>query len=237
MGQPTMLFCGAACGGGAWEGTMLLAQLSPSFPSLPPLPISRLSPFRCWFLGGWVCVHARTLWVSLMTSAVRLGVSPTATIPTGFYSQRFLRLYFSILEPWVVRFVLLLSYSSCFIPMWMWDHRAHQPPPYLMFSLPRLPVPTPPTGLDEYFFFNFLVVRLPYSLIFWQFWLFFVFKFVVVFLAVWRSVTTYASILVGSTMWQFDICMCCEMIVTINLVNTSISSRGLCVCMFVRKNF
>ena len=34
------------------------------------------------------------------------------------------------------------------------------------------------------FFFNSLVVGLPYNLIFWQFWLFFVFKFVVVLLLV-----------------------------------------------------
>ena len=43
----------------------------------------------------------------------------------------------------------------------------------------QLPISTPPTGLNECFFFNSLVVRLPYSSIFWQFWLFFVFKFVV----------------------------------------------------------
>ena len=46
-------------------------------------------------------------------------------------------------------------------------------------SLPLLPVSTLPTGLDECFFFNSLVVRLPYSSIFCQFWLVFVFKFVV----------------------------------------------------------
>ena len=47
-----------------------------------------------------------------------------------------------------------------------------------------LPVSVPPTSLDECFFFNSLVVGLPYSLIFHQFWLFFVFKFVVLLLAV-----------------------------------------------------
>ena len=40
----------------------------------------------------------------------------------------------------------------------------------------RLPISAPPTGLDECFFFISLVVGLPYSLIFCQFWLFFVFK-------------------------------------------------------------
>ena len=51
-------------------------------------------------------------------------------------------------------------------------------------SPPQLPISAPPTCLGEYFFFNSLVVRLPYSLIFWKFWLFFVFKFVVVLLLV-----------------------------------------------------
>ena len=42
-------------------------------------------------------------------------------------------------------------------------------------ALPRF-LSTPPTGLDECFFFISLVVGLPYSSIFCQFWLFFVFK-------------------------------------------------------------
>ena len=37
-----------------------------------------------------------------------------------------------------------------------------------------------PINLDDCFFFNSLVVGLPYSSIFWQLWLFFVFKFTVV---------------------------------------------------------
>ena len=40
----------------------------------------------------------------------------------------------------------------------------------------RLPTSAPPTCLDECFFFISLVVGLPYSSIFCQFWLFFVFK-------------------------------------------------------------
>ena len=46
-------------------------------------------------------------------------------------------------------------------------------------SLLWLPVFAPPSSLNECFFFNSLVVGLPYSSIFWQFWLFFGFKFVV----------------------------------------------------------
>ena len=56
-------------------------------------------------------------------------------------------------------------------PLWVC-----QPWPCHESSLPWLPVSTPPTGVDECFFFISLVVRLPYSLIFCQFWLFFVFK-------------------------------------------------------------
>ena len=43
---------------------------------------------------------------------------------------------------------------------------------------------TPPTSLDECFSFKSLVVRLPHSSIFCQFWWVFVFKFVVVLLFV-----------------------------------------------------
>ena len=46
-----------------------------------------------------------------------------------------------------------------------------------MSSMPHLPISAPPTSLDECFFFNPLVVRLPYSLIFW---LLLVFKLFVV---------------------------------------------------------
>ena len=45
-------------------------------------------------------------------------------------------------------------------------------------SSPRLAISAPPTILKECFFFHCLVVRFPYSSIFWQFWLYFVFKFV-----------------------------------------------------------
>ena len=77
----------------------------------------------------------------------------------------------------------------------MWDHPVHQP----------LPVSAPPTGLDECVFFNSLVVVLPYSLIFWQFWLFFVFKIDVVLFRCARrhSMSTYTFILAGSSQVSF----------------------------------
>ena len=72
---------------------MLLARFSSHFPSLSSLPTSTLCPSRCWFAGGWVCAHFRTLWVSPTYSPVRLSVSPAAKIPTDF----FLKLWFWIL--------------------------------------------------------------------------------------------------------------------------------------------
>ena len=66
----------------------------------------------------------------------------------------------------------------------------------------RLSISAPPSGLDECSFFNFLIVGLPYSSIFCQFWLFFVFKICCCpsFGCVRRQrVSTYASILAGIT--------------------------------------
>ena len=59
-----------------------------------------------------------------------------------------------------------------------------QPPPRCTSLLLQLTVSTPPTCLNKCFFFNSLVFRLPYFSIFWQFWSFFVFKFVIVILLV-----------------------------------------------------
>ena len=109
-----------------------------------------------------------------------------------FFQSEVLRLYFPMLEPWVARSVSLPSCSSQFICTQMWDCLLCQQPPGLVLqtlpccesSLPQLPVSTAPTGLYECFFFNSLVVGLPHSSIFWQFWLFFVFKFVVLILVV-----------------------------------------------------
>ena len=54
-----------------------------------PATHKQIGPFWCRFPGVWVCVHPRTLWVSPTNSSVRLGASPTAATPTGFFSRRF----------------------------------------------------------------------------------------------------------------------------------------------------
>ena len=106
--------------------------------------------------------------------------------PHRCFQSELLRLYFPELEPWVVRSVSLPSWSSRFICTGMWDCPLHNLLPhwYDSAALPqvlsaRLPVSAPPTGLDECFFFNSLIVGLPYGSIFCEFWLFFVFIFVV----------------------------------------------------------
>ena len=137
-----------------------------------------------------------------MNSPVRLGVSPAAaSTPTGVFNQ-----WFEVLFPQAGALGCAVCFAPPpFLPVYLcsnmgpqglpatplWGLLAaawpapfhnlppccvHQPPPCHESSLPQLPISAPPTGLDECFFFISLVVGLSYSLIFCQFWLFFVFK-------------------------------------------------------------
>ena len=55
----------------------------------PSATHNQTGPLWCWFPSGWACAHSRPLWVSPVTSPVRLGVSPAATLtPTGSFNQR-----------------------------------------------------------------------------------------------------------------------------------------------------
>ena len=91
------------------------------------------------------------------------------------FQSEVLRLYFPAVEPWVAWSVLLSSCSSWFIRMQMWDHPVCQLPSCCEPSPPRLSVSAPLTSLNECFFFNSLVVGFPYSLIFWQLCVYFLF--------------------------------------------------------------
>ena len=77
-----------------------------------------------------------------------------------------------------------------------------QPLPCHESSLPRRSSP-PLYGLDECFLFNSLVVRLLYSSIFWHFWLFFIFKFVVVLPLVEEAQCVYLCLYLG---WKSYVC-------------------------------
>ena len=116
-----------------------------------------------------------------MKTPVRLGVSPAATsIPTGVFNHRFEALFphagtlgFAVCH--LVHQLLPRQPAAALPtllhnppPLWV-----RQPPPCHKSSLPRLPISAPPTSLDECFFFISVVVELPYSSIFCQFWLFF----------------------------------------------------------------
>ena len=144
----------------------------------PSATQKQIGPFWCCFPCGWACVRCRTLWVSPTNSSVRLGVSPTATsTPTGVFNQQFEALFPG---------AGALGFEVCFAPqlfLLLYQHvNVGLPSPQSTASLgpptaalPRI-LSTPPTGLGECFFFISLVVRLPHSLIFCQYWLFSVFK-------------------------------------------------------------
>ena len=59
----------------------------------------------------------------------------------------------------------------------------------------RLPISAPPTSLDECFFFISLVVGLPYSSIFCELWLFFVFKLLLPFFWVCKEAQCVLSLI------------------------------------------
>ena len=135
--------------------------------------------FWCCFPSRWACAHSRPLWVSPMNSLVRLGVSPAAALtPMGVFNQRFEALFPRAGD---------LGCEVCFAPpqfLLVYLQTNVGPPSPQSAASPgppattlcrvlsaQLPVSTPPTCLDECFFFISLVVRLPYSSIFCQFWL------------------------------------------------------------------
>ena len=123
---------------------------------------------------------------------MRLGVS-TTTATSQFFSVRGFEALFP--HTGTLGFAICLA-PQLFLPVYL--HTNVGPPtlpvtalPALVFQpLSRVPS-TPPSDLDECFFFYSLVVRFPYSSIFWQLWLFFVFKFVVVLLLVVQGGKVY----------------------------------------------
>ena len=168
------LCCGTVCEGGDWEGTMLLAWLLAVFQSLPPLPTSKLGPSGAdsW-VDGFVYVPGpcESPWTLLWSWEFLL----PPQLPQVFSVRCFEALFpcSGTLGCSPVCLAPQLSLS-------VYPHSHVEPPSSLAATSPapvlsaRLPISVPPTGLDEYFFFNSLVVGLPYSSIFRQFWLFFV---------------------------------------------------------------
>ena len=55
---------------------------------------NQTGPLWCWFPSRWACARPRPLWVSPMTSPVRLEFSPAAApTPRGAFNQRFEALF------------------------------------------------------------------------------------------------------------------------------------------------
>ena len=174
----------------------MLAPLSAGFQSLPSATHNQIGPFWRCFPSGWACVHSRPLLISPTTSPVRLGVSPAAApTPTGVFTERFEALF-----PCAGALGFMVCFlPPLFLPVYLWANVGlqglsattlwgllaaawpapfHNPSPRWVHqllschesSLPRVPICAPPTGLDEWFLFISLVVGLPYSSIFCQFW-------------------------------------------------------------------
>ena len=171
---------------------MSLTQLSADFQSLPPLPTSKLDPsgtdsqmggfvyilgpfgsLQYTLLWGWGCLLPLPLlqvfsvrgFEALFPHAGTLGCTVCLT------PQLFLQVY---------------PHANVGPPI---------PPATTAAALPWvLSTPAPhlyPSYQSRCFFFNSLAVRLPYSSIFWQFSLAFVFKLVVTLLLVVRGGETY----------------------------------------------
>ena len=120
---------------------------------------NQIGPLWCWFLSGWACAHSRPLWVSPMTSPVRLGVSPAATpTPTGAFNQRSEALF---PHPGALGYLVCFApRSSRFICARMWGRGV------LPAALPALFSATLSLALSVYLCMNvglqgLLVVRLP----------------------------------------------------------------------------
>ena len=55
---------------------------------------NQTGPLWCWFPSGWACACPKPLWISPMTSPMRLGVSLVAApTPRGVFTQRFEALF------------------------------------------------------------------------------------------------------------------------------------------------
>ena len=82
-----------------------------------PATHKQIGSLWCWFPGGWFCVPSRILWVPVTTSPERLELSPSASIATDFFSQRFWGFISSCWNPGLHVLsccpVVLLSLSTC----------------------------------------------------------------------------------------------------------------------------
>ena len=184
VGQPAWMLVALYVGEGSEREQCCLLSSCPSFSHFPHSPQAncalQMLPW-CWFPGTWACAclgpRGPLQWTILWDSQF---LPPPK--PNRFLQPEVFRLYF--LSTGTLGCMVYLA-PQLFLPVYLHANvGAPAPPtttlpalvlqvlPCLEYSLPGLPLSTPPTGLDECFFFNSFIVRLPYSSIFWQFWLF-----------------------------------------------------------------
>ena len=187
-----MLCCGAVCGGDVQEGTVPLVRLLAGFKSLPLFPTSKFGPSGADSqVDGFVYIVGpcgSLQWTLLWGWEFILLPQPPQVFPVRGFEVLFSHIGSLCCAVCLAPLLSLPVYpyenvGLPSLPAAASPDPILQPPPCCEFSPPWLPISTPPTSLDESFF-NSLVVGLPYVSIFWKFWLFFVFKFVVVLLLV-----------------------------------------------------
>ena len=162
---------------------MLLAPLSTGFKTLSPLPNSKLGPSDADSQVGrfvYILGPCGSLKWSLLCDWEFL---LPHQCPKIFTDRGFEALF-----PWAGALGCAVCLApQLFLLVYPYANMGAPGPPAnaLPQSSPSwMPPSAPPTGLDECFFFHSLVVRLPYSSIFWKSWLIFVLKFVVFLLVV-----------------------------------------------------
>ena len=151
---------------------MLLAQPSAGFQSLPLLPTSKLGPSGAYsWVGGFAYIlEPRGSLQQTLLWGWEFLLAPQP--PQGFWVRGFEALFPG---------AGALGGTICLAPQlffWVYLHTNVGPPglpataspalvlqllPCLQSSQPQLPLSAPPTSLDECFFFNSLVVGVPYS--------------------------------------------------------------------------
>ena len=150
-----------------------------------PTTHNQIRPFWCWFLVGgfaYILGPCGSLLLTLLWGWEFFELTPQ---PLQVFSVRDFEALFP--NTGILGCTVCLT-PQLFLPVYLHAYVGWPSPQATALPGPpatalpcvlsaRLTVSTPPTSLDECFFFNSLVVGLPYSLIFCQFWLFFLFCF------------------------------------------------------------
>ena len=211
-GNPCCWLVACKWGKGPKGNSATCSALS-GFQSCPPLVTSKLDPSGAdsW-VGGFVYVAG--LCGSLQWTLL-WGVEflPPMQSPQVFSVRGFEGFFSQCWNPGLHG----LSHSQFFLLVYL--HKNVGPPLSISWCLAS-PIPpatallcilstpaahlAPPTGLNKCVF-NSFIVRLPYSSIFWQLWLFFVFKFVVVLF--WLCEEAQCIYLCLHLGWKFP-CLC-----------------------------